>query len=135
MVNRFTRSASTEFFDPIADPNVDGGFFGFDFYAPDTGDGGRQESSHYEPQPGLFTNGAGYTVSQGYGVYAEQIGYGHGVVDAELAVKMALQWHTTGQNMNPGTEKTYTTSIINQGPNTGWTYPGSGTRIGSAERY
>ena len=56
---------------------------------------------HYESQPPLYTNGAGYTVSQGYGVYAEQIGYGHGVIDAELAVKMAQQWHTLGQNINP----------------------------------
>jgi hypothetical protein len=111
-------------FDPLADPNNEGIFFGgLQTFAPDGGDLGRQLLSHYEVQPALFTNGAGYTVSQGYGVYAEQIGYGHGVVDAELAVRMAEQWHTLGQNSNRLTEKTFTTSILNPGPGTVWTFP------------
>src|SRR4029079_9860166 len=57
---------------PLSDPNIQFGFGTF----------GRVES-HYEPQPALFTNGVGYTVSQGYGVYGEQVGYAHGVVDAD----------------------------------------------------
>ena len=36
---------------------------------------GRQPAI-MKPMPAMFTNGAGYTVSQGYGVYGEQIGYG-----------------------------------------------------------
>jgi subtilisin family serine protease len=79
---------------------------------PDRGnDFGRQVGSHYELMPGLFSNGAGYTVSQGYGRYADQVGYAHGVVDAGLAVQMARQWHTLGQNIAPDTERTYTTFI------------------------
>jgi subtilisin family serine protease len=77
-------------------------------------DAGRQ-IGHYEAMPAVFTNGAGYTVSQGYGVYAEQIGYAHGVVDAELAVKMALQWHELGQNLDPLTERTFTTFVLQPG--------------------
>ncbi len=101
----------TAFNFPIADPNVNG--FGFGgFFGPDTNDGSRQGSSVYEPQPALFTNGAGYTVSQGYGVYGEQIGYAHGVVDAEEAVYMALHWNELNQNINPNTELTYTTSVV-----------------------
>lgn len=75
-------------------PTLDGGF-------------GQSETS----EPALFMNGAGYTVSQGYGVYTELIGYGHGVVDADLAVKMAQQWHQKGQNL--GEELTFTT-FVNQ---------------------
>ena len=93
---------------PRTDPNNQGFFFGGGGqYAPDGNDGGRQFASRFESQPGLFTNGAGYTVSQGYGVYSEQIGYAHGVIDAELAVAMAKQWHTLGQNLDPFTEKTF----------------------------
>ncbi len=104
---------------PIADPNADlfGGGFGFDFFAPDTNDFARQESSTYEPQPALFTNGAGYTVSQGYGIYGEQIGYAHGVVDAEAAVYMALHWDELNQNIAPNTELTYTTAVVGTGLN------------------
>lgn len=91
-------------------------FIGQDF-APDGNDGGRQFSSGYEPQVALFTNGAGYTVSQGYGVYGENIGYAHGVIDAELAVAMAKQWHILGQNSDPFTEKTFTTFVVQPGAN------------------
>ena len=35
------------------------------------------------------------------------IGYGHGTIDAELAVTMAKQWHTLNQNIDAGTERTY----------------------------
>ena len=58
-----------QIWDPIADPNIEpfGGFGTIEFPL-------RSFTSHYEPQPGLFTNGAGYTVSQGYGVYSEMIG-------------------------------------------------------------
>jgi subtilisin family serine protease len=60
-------------------------------------------------QPLKMTNGAGYTVSQGYGWYGEQIGYAHGAVDAEMAVQLAEQWHSKGQNLKP--ERTFTTSV------------------------
>ncbi len=99
------------FNDPIADP-AQGFPFGFDLYAPDSNDGARQFGSTYEPQPPLYTNGAGYTVSQGYGIYSEAIGYGHGEVDADLAVKMAQQWSSLNQNIAPGTERTYTTGSV-----------------------
>ncbi|MCA9240010.1 MAG: S8 family serine peptidase, partial [Planctomycetales bacterium] len=42
--------------------------------------------------PDLFTNGAGFTVSLGRGLYGTGVGFGHGVVDAELAVKLAEQY-------------------------------------------
>jgi len=102
---------------PIQDVNNRTSGFGGDIFAPDTNDGGRQFSSSYEPQVALFTNGAGYTVSQGYGVYNEQIGYAHGVIDAELAVAMAKQWHTLGQNLDPFTEKTFTTFVLQPNAN------------------
>jgi len=57
----------------------------------------------------MFTNGAGYTVSQGYGAYNELIGYGHGVIDAELAVRMAKDWHSLDQDSAAGTERTFST--------------------------
>lgn len=113
----------TGFLNPIADPGTDGFYFPFDFYALDSNDTNRGEWSQYEPQPDLFTNGAGYTVSQGYGIYGDAIGYGHGEIDAELAVTMAKQWNTLSQNIAPATERTFTTGIINQGPNTGWHLP------------
>ncbi len=102
---------------PIADPGntLGGGFFGFGQFAPDTNDGGRQDGSSYEPEPATFTNGAGYTVSQGYGIYGEQIGYGHGVVDADAAVYMALHWNELKQNIAPNTELTYTTGFVSTG--------------------
>ena len=57
------------------------------------------------PEPlSLFTNGAGYTVSHGRGGNSEY-GYAHGVVNAELAVLLAEQWHLKDQNLPP--EKTY----------------------------
>ena len=64
------------------------------------------------PSPFQFTNGAGYTVSGGRGAYGEEHGYGHGVVDAGLAVTMAKEWSTLGQGV--GTflnEKTFTTFV------------------------
>ena len=39
----------------------------------------------------------------------------HGVIDAGLAVEMAKQWTTLGQNIAPNTEKTFTTSIVDYG--------------------
>ena len=98
------------FSDPIADPNHKGpSFFGFTGLAPDTNDSLRQIFAQYEPQPASFTNGAGYTVSQGYGAYGEQIGYAHGTIDAEAAVYMALNWDTLKQKSTP--ELTFTTAV------------------------
>ena len=74
-------------------------------------DQAREFFSHYELMPGLFANGAGYTVSQGYGRLRRSGGYAHGVIDAELAVQMARQWHVLGQNVAPNTEKTVTTFV------------------------
>jgi subtilisin family serine protease len=57
------------------------------------------------PQPpSLFTNGAGYTVSHGRGGPREY-GWAHGVINAELAVELARQWHEKNQNLPA--EKTY----------------------------
>lgn len=56
-----------------------------------------------------FDNGAGYTVSDARGDYAEEYGWGHGVVDAELAVQLASQWTTKRQALAP--ELTYTTFV------------------------
>lgn len=103
--------------DPIADPNKEGFFIGGGSNAFPT----RADLSHYEPQPGLYTNGAGYTVSQGYGVYAEMTGYGHGVIDAGLAVQMAEKWHTFDQELPP--ERTYSTFVVQAEPQSGWTFP------------
>lgn len=61
------------------------------------------------PPPELFTNGAGYTVSDGRGVYSDQLGYGYGVPDAELAVQLAQQWHSKHQNFSD--EATYSTFV------------------------
>jgi hypothetical protein len=56
--------------------------------------------------PLMFTNGAGYTVSYGrYGAYGVEYGYGHGVIDAGLAVELAKQWETQDQYVAP--ELTY----------------------------
>ncbi|HEX6962794.1 MAG TPA: S8 family serine peptidase, partial [Lacipirellula sp.] len=68
---------------PIQDPN----FVGFGEY--------------HVAAPHVMTNGAGYTVSQGRGAYGEMIGYAHGVLDAELAVRLAEQWHTKNQALPP----------------------------------
>jgi subtilisin family serine protease len=42
-----------------------------------------------------WTNGAGFTVSQGFGFYSIS-GYAHGVVDATVAVELAKNWQTVG---------------------------------------
>ncbi len=65
--------------------------------------------NHFQPTPQVLTNSAGFTVSQGKGVHGEQIGTAHGVVDAELAVLMAQQWHTKNQALP--NELTFTSFI------------------------
>ncbi|MEO0531066.1 MAG: S8 family serine peptidase, partial [Planctomycetota bacterium] len=47
-----------------------------------------------ELNPLLFENGAGFTVSSGYGTLLEDVSYGHGVLDAALAVELAIAWDT-----------------------------------------
>ena len=54
-----------------------------------------------------YDNGAGYTISDARGIYSEEYGYAHGVVDADLAVKLAKQWTVKDQTHAP--ELTYTT--------------------------
>jgi GH35 family endo-1,4-beta-xylanase/subtilisin family serine protease/subtilisin-like proprotein convertase family protein len=50
----------------------------------------------------MSTNGAGYTVSQGWMTdFANEYGFGHGVIDAELAVQLASQWHSKEQTLAP----------------------------------
>ncbi|MCI0359708.1 MAG: S8 family serine peptidase, partial [Planctomycetaceae bacterium] len=101
-------------YDPLADPTHRDFPYtgtGFAFASPSEGNDFARQDGHYELQPAEFTNGAGYTVSQGYGAYGELIGYGHGTVDAELAVIMARDWHTLNQDIPPATEKTFTTFI------------------------
>jgi subtilisin family serine protease len=66
--------------------------------------------THKQPRPTLFANGAGYTVSQGRGPFGEQFGYGHGVIDAELAVKLAQQWTSRAQTLPQ--ERSFTTNIV-----------------------
>lgn len=68
-----------------------------------------------EHNASLFTNGAGYTVSQGRTFQGTEIGYAHGVVDAELAVSMAANWNRQGQNLVD--EQTYTTFPLPVGLN------------------
>jgi len=65
------------------------------------------------PKPIQLTNGSGYTVSQGRGVYGEEIGYAQGVIDAELAVQLAQQWTTKNQTLP--SELTYTTNVTPNG--------------------
>lgn len=69
----------------------------------------------YQEIPLQFTNDAGYTVSQGYGLYLENIGYAHGMLDAELAVELARAWETNDQYI--GESVTVSTPILDAGPN------------------
>jgi hypothetical protein len=55
----------------------------------------------------MYENGAGYTVHDARGIYSEEYGYAHGVVDAELAVELAKQWTVKDQTLP--SELTYTT--------------------------
>jgi subtilisin family serine protease len=101
-------------FFPLADPRLSSIPYSVGqewAYSPGSGNDIGREFGHYELQPEMWTNDAGYTVAQGYGTYGELIGYGHGVIDAELAVTMARDWHTLDQGKAPGTEKTFTTFI------------------------
>jgi subtilisin family serine protease len=79
--------------------------------------GGMSVTNVYAPPwAPMFTNGAGYTVSDGRGAYGETYGYGHGVVDAELAVQLARQWTIQGQALPE--EATFTTFVSPQGGRT-----------------
>lgn len=69
-----------------------------------------QTPGHTAPDP-LYTNGAGYTVSQGRTPLAGEYGYGHGEVDALLAVQLAKQWTVKSQTLAP--ELTWTTFVQN----------------------
>ena len=66
-------------------------------------------------QPNLFTNGAGLTVSQL--TARSDIGVGHGVVDAALAVELARNWVTLGGQTSEFTWTTgrFTSGQINAG--------------------
>ncbi|MBL9164588.1 MAG: S8 family serine peptidase [Planctomycetaceae bacterium] len=71
-------------------------------------------SDHYAGDPFRMTNGAGYTVSQGSGVYGEQVGYAHGVIDADMAIKLAEQWTVKNQAL-PNQEHSFTTYLVPEG--------------------
>ncbi|TWT48461.1 S8 family serine peptidase [Botrimarina hoheduenensis] len=62
--------------------------------------------------PLVFENGAGSTVSWGYGAALEETGYAHGVLDAGLAVSMAAAWKANGNAERLGSETTVTTGIF-----------------------
>ena len=51
-----------------------------------------QLEPHYE-------NGAGFTVSQTFGSYTDG-GYAHGVIDASVAVELASNWRTVGNQQS-----------------------------------
>lgn len=89
-------------FSPTLNPNIIG-------LAGQIGLNGAIYADHYVGSPASMTNGAGYTVSQGHGVYGEMMGYAHGVVDAELAVAMAEQWHEKDQKL--ASELTFTSFV------------------------
>jgi subtilisin family serine protease len=66
----------------------------------------------YQVLPQLYTNGAGYTISHGWSVdFANEYGYGHGMIDADMAVKLASQWNLKDQTLAP--EKTVIRLIQN----------------------
>lgn len=93
-------------FDPLIDPDLQTLFPTLNPNLSDAFNG-----LHYAPTPQVLTNGAGYTVSQGVSPAGENFGFAHGVVDAGLAVALAKQWHSKGQNL-PG-EATFTTFATN----------------------
>lgn len=98
-------STALRLFAPTLDPNIT--TVGDDPTDPDN------RTMHYQPTPIGLTNGAGYTVAQGRGTNGEQIGYGHGVIDAEMAVLLAQQWHTKNQALP--NERTFTTFVTSAG--------------------
>lgn len=87
-------------------------------FAGDSPDFAARFTEVYEPvaDPALhhtqmWTTAAGYTVSMGFGVYGESTGFAHGVVDAQLAVQLAENWHSLAQNRAP--ELTFSTFVLN----------------------
>jgi subtilisin family serine protease len=92
-------------FFPTLDPNITN--TGDDPTDPDF------RTMHYNPTPITMTNGAGYTVAMGRGSNGELIGYGHGVIDAEMAVLLAQQWHTKDQALP--NERTFTSFVLTPG--------------------
>ncbi|MEO2046736.1 MAG: S8 family serine peptidase [Pirellulales bacterium] len=118
-------------FHPTLDPNIGNGFSLF----PTTGNLDKLVNTHYAPAPQVNTNAAGFTISQGKGANGEQIGYAHGVVDAELAVQLAAQWTTKGQNLPD--ELSFTSFITTDAIEFAGSIPaaekGSAATVGSTE--
>lgn len=103
----YTLAAGDLSYTPIQGAAVGGTGFLFHGIVDPTLEANGGEGLQYSPVS-LFTNGAGYTVSQGRTFEGSEVGYGHGVVDAELAVKLAAQWNLKGQTL--AEEETYTTA-------------------------
>ncbi len=110
IVNQMPVFHDPDAFDPTVDPAVQTLTPTLD---PSLSRPGR--GLHYQPTPQVLTNSAGYTVSQGVSPGAENIGYAHGVIDAELAVALSQQWHSKKQDLPD--ELTFTTFVSpTQGP-------------------
>jgi subtilisin family serine protease/subtilisin-like proprotein convertase family protein len=66
----------------------------------------------FQARTPILTNGAGYTVSHGWAIdFATEYGFGHGMIDADMAVKLASQWNLKDQTLAP--EKTVIRLIQN----------------------
>jgi len=105
---------------PVAIPGVTAGM-------PDptwlAGGNGLQDHFTGLNAPALkFVNGAGYSVHDTHLNAAQTYSYGHGVVDAALAVELASSWTSVGTNI---TQHTATTGVI--------TFPATSGDIPQAE--
>lgn len=83
-------SATTVTYNPILEPDSLGALIGGGGGVIIGGTGGIVQNNLADPN--MFATGAGFTVSLGRGAFGTGIGWGHGVVDAELAVKIAEQY-------------------------------------------
>ncbi len=120
IINQMPVFHDPDVFDPTIDPDLqtlsptlDPTFSAIGFFGATAFSGGN--NNHFQPTPAVLTNGAGYTISQGVGPGGQNIGFAHGVVDAEMAVQLAQQWHTKNQALP--SELTFTTSVLpTEGP-------------------
>ncbi|MEO1495619.1 MAG: S8 family serine peptidase [Planctomycetota bacterium] len=97
-----------EIFPVQGNNEIENFFTGVDFLTSPQLSGNEQTTLRFE-------NGAGYTVSQGWGDFLEEIGYAHGVLDAGLAVEIAEAW--AQDDVGLGEEVTITTFVSGAGGN------------------